>query len=399
MKVALVHDWLTGMRGGEKCLDMFLSLYPDADIFALIHVPGTTKQRIDDRVKGTSFLQKFPGVKNYYRYLLPLYPFAAASLDLDGYDLVIPLSHAASKSVKIGSKARHVCYCFTPMRYIWDQRKFYFGNATIMLEPFLELMRRWDVRSAEGVDEFVAISRFVAARIRSFYKRRATVICPPVDSSWISLAEIEPHETPMLKDLESPAFLYAGALVPYKRPELIVDALAKLKLPLWVVGGGPMLETLKRHAPANIRFFGSVSDGFMAQCLKRCRALIFPGIEDFGMIPVECMAAGRPVIALGKGGSKETVIGLDPRNGTSLVDRRATGVFIDPSMYGSADGIIEAVRYFMSIENSFDSGFIKRRAAEFGPERFKAQWRDFAKVVGIAADTLPQGTSRSAVGN
>ena len=387
MRCALVHDWLTGRRGGEHCLEAFLSLYPDADIFTLVHVPGATSERIDRNVKGVSFLRYFPKVEKYYRALLPLYPFAARSLDLSGYDLVISLSHAAAKNVSVPKGCVHVCYCFTPMRYIWDQIRFYLGGFTVPAWPLVSLLRKWDVRGSKGVTHFVSISKFVSARIRKFYGRKATVIYPPVDTAWVNNAQVPEAEKGKLELLMQPAFLYAGALVPYKRPEVVVEAFKELGLPLWVVGDGPELEKLKRIASSNITFFGRASDGLLAAAYRRCRALIFPGIEDFGMVPVECMAAGRPVIAIHAGATKETVRGS--LSTSRVVDPHSTGVFIPRKQYGSARGLIEALHYFIDHEHLFNaqagqtSEICKEQAARFSIERFTAGWVAFASGVGI----------------
>ncbi|MDP1591074.1 MAG: glycosyltransferase, partial [Prosthecobacter sp.] len=300
MKVALVHDWLTGMRGGERCLLAFLRLYPRADIFTLLHLPGRTSAGIDERVRGTSFLQRLPGIAKYYRLCLPLFPLAVRGFDFTGYDLVISLSHSAVKNIRVPAGCVHVSYCFTPMRYIRDQAWQYFGLATPFLWPVLALLRRWDRRGAQGPDAFVAISRFIAARIRHFYGRDSEVIYPPVDTSWIARAG---------SGSRGRAFLYAGALVPYKRPELIVRAFNELAEPLWVVGSGPLLSRLKRIAGPNIHFFGQVSDAELSRFSAECRALIFPVREDFGMVPIECLAAGRPVIGLYEGALRETLRG------------------------------------------------------------------------------------------
>jgi len=386
MRVALVHDWLTGRRGGEHCLEAFLSLYPDADIYTLVHVPGATSERIDQNVRGVSFFRYLPRVERYYRALLPLYPAAIRSIKLEKYDLVISLSHAAAKNVTVPKGCVHVCYCFTPMRYVWDQVRFYLGRLTILAWPLVWLLRRWDARGSQGVTHFLSISKFVSARIRKFYGRSSTVIYPPVDTSWIENAQVLDNEKQKLELLLKPAFLYAGALVPYKRPELVIEVFNQLGLPLWIVGDGPELEKLKSKAAPNIVFFGRTSDGLLAAAYRRCRALIFPGIEDFGMVPVECMAAGRPVIAVHAGGAKETVMGT--LTTSRVVDPQSTGVFIPKKMYGSARGLIEAVQYFIDHEHLFNApagqaSICKEQAARFSIERFTTAWIAFATSIGV----------------
>lgn len=364
MKVAIVHDWLTGLRGGERCLLAFLKLYPDADIFTLLHVPGTTTEEIDSRIKQSSFISFLPKAASYYRYLLPFYPLAARQLDLREYDLVISLSHAAAKNVRINKESKHICYCFTPMRYIWDQAGSYFGKLTPFLWPVIKVLRIWDKRGSQGVDQFVAISRFIAARIRCYYKREAEVIFPPVATGWIS--PLESYE-------KGAAFLYAGALVPYKRPDLVVKAFNRLDEELWIVGSGPEEEYLRTIASGNIKFFGKVSDAKLAEAYRRCRALIFPGKEDFGMIPVECMAAGRPVIARQAGGASETVLGVMPVQGAVESDK-ATGVFFSNDSEQEEDLLFEAIKYFIANEECFKPENCIKQAQKFSFERFKEDW-------------------------
>jgi glycosyltransferase involved in cell wall biosynthesis len=377
MKVALVHDWLTGLRGGEKCLLAFLDLYPNADIHALVHIPGTTDERIDRAVVGTSWLNRLPMRAKIYRLLLPFFPSAVNSLRLEGYDLIISLSHAAAKNIQVPSGAVHICYCFTPMRYIWDQAKNYFGFLTPLLWPLVAWLRRWDSAGAKRVDHFVAISRFIGARIRCFYGRGSTVIFPPVDVSWIEASE---------NDKPGEAYLYAGALVPYKRPDLVVEAFNSLSLPLWVVGSGPMEEALRKMAGPTVRIFGRLDDAKLADKFRRSRALIFPGKEDFGMIPVECLAAGRPVIGLGAGGLAETLVGIDYHRlaEQGAVEPDLCGVFIPPSEAGNAEALKRAVLAFESNAPLFQASACKKRAQAFSVDRFRKSWLDFLSASGVA---------------
>lgn len=369
MKVALVHDWLTGMRGGERCLKAFVDLYPQADIYTLIHVPGATHPDIDSRVKGTSYLQNFPGVRRYYRALLPLFPSAARSIRLSGYDLVISLSHAAAKNIEVLDGAPHLSYCFTPMRYIWDQAEAYLGRLLPFSWPVVRPLRAWDQRGAQKLAGIVAISQFIAARIRAYYGLQAPVIYPPVDTSWISpRAEGEPGE----------AFLYAGALVPYKNPDLVVEAFTRMGLPLWVVGSGPLEKTLKAKAGPKVKFFGQVSDADLAERLRRCRALILPGVEDFGMLPVEAMAAGRPVIGLSAGGLRDTVNGLSPWQDIPADSPFPyTGVFINRDKTEPLEAFCASVYYFLDQERRFSAKSCVEMAARFSPERFRLEWQSF----------------------
>ncbi len=403
MKVALVHDWLIGLRGGERCLEAFLRIYPNADIFALLHVPGSTTPEIDARVKGTSYLQRLPGIRKYYRLLLPLFPSAARSIKLNGYDLVISLSHCAAKNVVVPSGTKHICYCFTPMRYVWDQARSYFGILTPLLYPLIRSLRAWDVKGSKGPDIFVAISKFVAARIRLYYGRQSSVIYPPVDTSWILPAD---------KGSAGKAFLLAGALVPYKRPDLVIKAFNELGEPLWVVGKGPLYRSLKRIAKSNINFVGHVSDFELARFYRESRALIFPGVEDFGMVPVECMAAGRPVIGVYDGALKETVRGVrhwnlkkkqtsEGRASLNLDNRFASGVFIE-TMLGKNDrdqvqSLVNGVRYFIDNEAEFHTDNCSARAEHFSPMRFYRAWHNLLMRHGMVPSISVDPASDSSI--
>ena len=378
MKVALVHDWLTGMRGGEHCLEAFLSLYPDADIYTLVHVPGSTSPSIDKRVKGTSFLQRIPGIGKHYRIFLPLYPLAVNSIHVEDYDLVISLSHAAVKNVSVPEGVPHICYCFTPMRYIWDQARHYFGKSTALIQPALTMLRAWDKRQSDRVTQFVAISKFIAARIRCFYNRDSAVIYPPVDSSWIKPTD----------GSSGKAFLYAGALVPYKRPDLVVEAFNKLEQPLWIAGQGSEEDRLKRKARKNIHFLGKLPDAELAKYFKDCKALIFPGKEDFGMIPVECMAAGRPVIGAFTGALRESVNGITPWKGSSINASEASGVFFrSGGVYDDRQELISTVKYFLDREAQFSPEACINQAKLFSPNRFYSEWNSLVNSLGLESST------------
>lgn len=390
MKVALVHDWLTGMRGGERCLEAFLDIYPEADVFTLVHIPGTTSAAIDARVKHVSFLNRIPGIARLYRALLPLFPLAAWSLNLEGYDLVISLSHAAAKNVRVPRGVPHICYCFTPMRYIWDQAPSYFRGFTYYLaQPLVWMLRAWDKRGARNVTEFVAISSFVAARIRRFYGRRAVVITPPVRmrsdvDTRLTIAELE-----IFSAQKEPFFICAGALVPYKRVDVAMSACERVGVPLWILGSGPELDGLKSKAGSNARFFGRVSEGFLWEAYRRCRALLFPGIEDFGIVPVECLASGRPVIAIQAGGVSETVKGIPVGAETAGMVGNPSGVVLPKSSAGSVDEFVRAIRFFCSNENLFRPEVLQQNAQRFDYATFFENWREFAKTVKIPLGCVP----------
>ena len=327
MKVALVHDWLTGMRGGERCLEVFCELFPDADLFTLLHIPGKVSPRIESMRIHTSFLQNLPGIEKYYRYYLPLMPWAIDSFNLSGYDLILSSSHCVAKGVRITGRSTHICYCFTPMRYIWDQFGAYFSGRgrwvqSILMRLLRPFLKNWHVRSNIGVHQFIAISRYIQKKIEKDYQRESTVITPPVNTRYFSPIN-EPRED---------FFLMVGALSPYKRVDLAVEAFNKLGYPLTILGDGPELPYLRTIARSNIEFLGWSPDEQIRSHYARCRALVFPGEEDFGIVPLEAQAMGCPVIAFGKGGALETVIpesgSWKPQTGIpEEMTRKPTGVF------------------------------------------------------------------------
>jgi glycosyltransferase involved in cell wall biosynthesis len=304
-RVALVHDWLTGMRGGEKCLEVLCELFPQADLFTLLHNPGTVSPHIEDRRIHTSFIQHLPFATRGYRRYLPLFPAAIERFDLRPYDLVVSTSHCVAKGVRARADALHVCYCHTPMRYVWDQFDAYFGRGRAGLltraaaHSVRPMLQNWDVRSAARVDAFVANSSTVRQRIQRIYARDAVVIPPPVDCDRFS-----PQP-----GAQEDWFLVVSALSGYKRIDLAIDAARLAGVALRIVGSGPDLARLRHRAgSAAIEFLPWQDASHLADLYARSRALLFPGVEDFGITPVESMAAGRPVIALAAGGARETVV-------------------------------------------------------------------------------------------
>lgn len=387
-KLALVHDWLFGLRGGERCLQAFLCLYPQAKIFSLFHQAGKTSKEIDSHFDSASVLNSLPNVRSYYRSLLLLFPFFSSNAKLQGYPLKISLSHAASKNMSGSSKSvRHICYCFTPMRYIWDQAKSYLGWKALFAWPVILLLRLWDRAGARQVTDFVAISRFVAARIRLYYGRRATVIFPPVASSWLEESKLS---RPQVIGKDERAFLLAGALVPYKGAELAIRACVHLDLPLWVAGEGPLLKDLQELAKGKqVKFFGALPDAQLGYLMSRCRALVFPCKEDFGILPLEVLAAGRPVIALDSGACKETMHAFrhwqwlqrtKDQQKQHLASSSYTGVFIRPVAQSlQLAEVSKALQIFCEFEGLFTAAACREQAKKFSPASFYDAWHDFSR--------------------
>lgn len=312
LRVALVHDWLTGMRGGEKVLEVLCEIFPKAPLYTLLHLPGSVSSVIEDRPIHTSFVQRLPGAETQYRRYLPIFPWAIESLDLSAYDLVVSTSHCVAKGAIVRPGALHISYCFTPMRYVWDQFDDYFGKdrAGIVTRTAMSVaapwLRAWDRRTADRVHLFISDCRNIQERIRRIFGRESDIVFPPVDVGRFTLGADERS-----------FYLVVSALVPYKRVDLAVEAFNRSGRRLVIVGKGPELERLRAMARPNIEFLGWRSDEELAVLYRQATALIFPGEEDFGIVPLEAMASGTPVVALGKGGALETVV-----NGE-------TGVFFD----------------------------------------------------------------------
>jgi glycosyltransferase involved in cell wall biosynthesis len=370
VRVALVHDWLTGMRGGERCLEVFCELFPDADLFTLLHVPGSVSPVIERHRIVTTFVQRLPAAARRYRYYLPLFPAAVRHFDLRAYDLVLSTSHCVAKGARARPGAPHVCYCLTPMRYVWDLYDDYVGPdaslpVRVAMPALAALLRRWDRRASDRVDRFVAISAHVADRIRRWYGRVADVIHPPVDVARFRVTD-GPGEF----------YLVVSALVPYKRVDVAVRAATALGERLLVVGSGPEEGRLRRMAGPRVEFLGWRSDAEVADLLARCRALLFPGEEDFGIVPLEAMAAGRPVIALGRGGVRETVVPLD------ATAESPTGVFFEEP---TPAALAAAVRRFESAAHRFEPKALRARAERFDRPLFAERISRYLDGAGPAA--------------
>ena len=353
MKVAIIHYWLVGMRGGEKVIEALCEMYPQADIFTHVYIPEMVSDRIRQHRIIPTFINALPRATRRYKTYLPLMPLALEQLDLRGYDLIISSESGPAKGIIPPPDALHVCYCHTPMRYIWNMYHDYRSSAgrltRLMMPPLAHYLRMWDVTSAARVDSFIANSTTVARRIHRYYGADSVVIHPPVDTGAFSIAA--PSE---LGDY----FLMAGELVSYKRPDLAIQAFNQMKLKLVVIGGGEMLDEIRRIAGPTITVMGAQPFDVLRQHYARCRALIFPGEEDFGMVPVEAMASGRPVIAYGRGGATETIT------------EGVSGVFLAEQ---SVEAISSAVKRLDDLE--IDPVRIAAHASQFGREPFFQKMR------------------------
>ena len=349
LNVALVHDWLNGMRGGEKVLDALCERYPAADIFTLFYVPGTVSDRIARHRIITSSLQKLPFARTHYRRYLPLYPTAIEQFDLDAYDLVISSSHCAAKSIIAPGRARHLCYCHSPMRYAWDQFEAYFGPERVgaaasrwLYRPMLQRLARWDAATASRVGRFVANSQHVAGRIRRYYNREATIVYPPVDTIFY-----HPDST-----ASSQHFLIVSALVPYKRIDVAIEACRRAGATLRIVGDGPDRNRLEQVANGHVDFLGRLNDEQIRDEYRRALAVLLPGEEDFGIVPVEAQACGRPVVAVARGGALETITPGE------------TGILFEELTSASMAAALEA-----AAAAQFDSERLRANAQRFSRER------------------------------
>ncbi len=360
-RVAIVHDWLTGMRGGEKVLDAICELFPQATLYTLVRVPGSVSERIESHRIRTSIAQRLPAAGRLYRHYLPLYPALVELWDFDRFELVISSSHCAVKSVIRPGRAVHVSYCHSPMRYAWDQFGAYFGPDQIgavghrLMRPIMAGLARWDAATAGRVDRFVANSRYVAGRIRRYYNRGSTVVYPPVDTAFFRPGA----------DARVPAeagFLVVSALVPYKRVDAAIEACGRIGAVLTIVGRGPeqaRLEALAKRVGSPVRFLGWRSNDEIRELYRTTTAVLLPGVEDFGMVPVEAQACGCPVVALAAGGACETV--------TDGV----TGVLVPDA---SIDALATALRTARA--GTFDRAAIRANAERFSRERFMTEFAD-----------------------
>lgn len=365
-RAALVHDWLTIPGGSEKVVLEILDLLGPADVFTSVYDPSEWSALLAGRTVHPSFLDRIPGARRNYPKLLPLMNAAFESFDLADYDLVVSSSHSCAKNVLTTPQTLHVCYCHTPMRHAWEPR-FLEGEqlgtvAGLAARALMPGLRRRDLAGAARPDVFVANSSHVAARIAKYYRREAEVIAPPI--------EIERH----LASPRDPGdyYLVMGRVVPYKRVDLALAACAKLGRPVKVVGAGRALEAVAAHAGPDAELLGFVADEELGPLLAGARAVLFPGEEDFGIVPVEAQAAGVPVIAYGAGGIRDSVID------------GVTGVFFDTQ---TADALADAILVFEQLD--LDEAAIRANARRFGPERFRSEFADLVRRHRDASGATP----------
>lgn len=356
MKVALVHEWLTNWAGSEQVLAALAEVFPDAPVFTMVADADLVRKHLPARRVHTSFIQRFPKATRLYQWYLPFMPLAVEQFDLREYDVVISSSHACAKGVLTRSDAVHICYCHTPIRYAWDMYQDYL-NTTGRLQrwwarPLMHYLRLWDALAAQRVDRFVANSRAVAERIGKHYRQPADVVHPPVDTEYYTPGD-------SVEDF----YLVAGRLVPYKRVDLAVEAFTRLGKPLVVIGDGPERRRLEALAGSSVRFLGYQPRDVLRDHFRRCRALIFPGEEDFGIVPVEVQACGRPVVAYGRGGALDSV-----QDGV-------TGILFPQQ---TAESLMRAIERAERTE--WDSRQIVAWAARFSTRRFQERMRGLVEA-------------------
>lgn len=356
-KIALVHHWLVGMRGGEKIVDFLCEMIPDIDIYTLIYDKSRINDNINSKKIYTSFLQKMPFSKKKHQVYLPLMPIAIEQFDLSGYDIVLSIESGIAKGVLTKPETCHICYCNTPMRYLWNMYFEYLKNEkpgffkSRFIKAFFNYLRVWDLATASRVDYFMSNSENVKKRIMKYYRRDSKVVYPPVSINDFIFSENK-------EDF----YLVVSQLVSYKRIDIVVDAFNELNKNLIIIGDGPERKKLQKNAKENIKFLGWKDDSVLKDYYSRARAFVFPGEEDFGITPVEAQASGTPVIGFGKGGLLETVIDGE------------TGVLFYRQ---DVSGLIEAVKRFEEMEKSFDCNKMRENAKKFDVSIFKSQLEDF----------------------
>ena len=372
LRVAVIHYWLTGMRGGEKVVEALCRIFPQADIYTHVVRPEALSETITSHPIHTTFIQKLPGSVRHYQKYLPLMPLALEQLDLRGYDLVISSESGPAKGVITRADTPHICYCHSPMRYLWDFYQDYLESAgavtRLLMRPMFHRLRLWDYASAQRVDHVIANSRTVARRVKRWWGKEAAVIHPPVDISRFS----SPHMAGLQNVPGTPEpgsyYLCLSELVSYKRVELAVEACTRTGRRLVVAGDGPERKRLESIAGPTVSFVGRVDNEALPALYAGCKAFLFPGEEDFGITPLEAMAAGRPVIAYGRGGVLDSVADGE------------TGIFFERQ---TADTLTEALdAYEASTEQTWVHDKLKRQAESFSEEIFRK------KMIAFIADVL-----------
>ena len=363
-RIAIIHDWVTATGGAENCLKIFSEIYPNADIFVLVSdKKSLEKLNIDPKRVKHSLIQKLPRAKKSWKTYLPLFPFAIEQIDLSEYDVIISSSHAVAKGVLTTADQIHICYIYSPIRYVWDLYHQYLNEASLtkgikslFVRSILHYIRNWDVSTANRVDEFIPISSYIEKRVWRTYRRKSyKVICPPVSTNDFTLVEEK-------EDF----YLTASRLVPYKKIKLIVQAFSQMpEKQLVVIGDGPDFKKISKLATKNVRMLGYQEFEVLKSYMQRAKAFIFIALEDFGIIPIEAQACGTPVIALGKGGSLETVKGkfIDQEVNTS-----DTGIFLKEQ---SVEELLKAIRYFEKNIHKFSAKNIREFAMKFDQSIFK----------------------------
>jgi glycosyltransferase involved in cell wall biosynthesis len=363
-KVAIVHEWLVNFAGSEQVLSQLLVVYPNADLFTLVDfLSDADRAKLGGRRPFTSFIQRLPFAARRYRGYLPLMPMAIEQFDLSSYDIVISSSHAVAKGVLTGPNQLHICYCHTPIRYAWDMQHQYLREAkltkglkSIFARIILHYLRLWDTRTSNGVDQFICNSAFIARRIKKIYGREAVVIHPPANVDLFTARH----------DKDS-FYFTASRMVPYKRIDLIVEAFAGMPdKQLIVIGDGPEMQRIRQLAGPNVKLLGYQPNDVLKDHLQRARAFVFAAEEDFGILPVEAQACGTPVIAFGRGGALETVIGPNPASGAPS----PTGIFFESQ---TVEAVQAAVRRFETM--NIAPAACRAWAERFSPAAFREAWK------------------------
>lgn len=375
MKVAIVHEWITVIAGSESCFKVFTEIFPEADIFALVSDENSVKNLgIDPKRVSNSFIQKLPKSKTKWKSYLPLFPYAIEQFDLSNYDLIISSSHAVAKGVIVNANQTHICYIYSPIRYAWDLYHQYLDEAGLktgikgfFAKSILHYIRKWDLGTANRVDEFIPISKYIEKRVWRTYRRESyKVIYPPVSVNEFTLNENKEE-----------FYLAASRLVPYKKIDLIAETFSQLPdKTLVIIGDGPQMEKIKKKSGPNVQIMGYQKFEVLKNYMQRAKAFIFAAEEDFGIIPIEAQACGTPVIAFGKGGSLETVKG---KFVNEKIDNKDTGIFFE---YQNTDSLKAAVEYFEKNNSVFNPKNIREFALTFGEDIFKENIREtFTEII------------------